>query len=43
MRLNARNMAIIAGVSALTAGAIIFAVNNKVGGLDKYLGKSGWF
>ncbi|CAM2984198.1 hypothetical protein [Vibrio neptunius] len=43
MRLNARNMAIIAGVSAVTAGAIIFAVNNKVAGLDKYLGKSGWF
>ncbi|MDC5855942.1 hypothetical protein [Vibrio europaeus] len=43
MRLNARNIAIIAGVSALTTGAIILAVNNKVGGLDKLLGKSGWF
>ncbi|WP_301339435.1 hypothetical protein [Vibrio tubiashii] len=43
MRLNARNVAIIAGVSAMTAGAIIFAVNNKVGGLEKLLGRSGWF
>ncbi|WP_287226100.1 MULTISPECIES: hypothetical protein [Vibrio] len=43
MRLNTRNVAIIVGVSALTAGAIVFAVNNKVGGLDKFLGKSGWF
>ncbi|WP_275666809.1 hypothetical protein [Vibrio tubiashii] len=43
MRLNALNVAIIAGVSALTTGATIFVVNNKVGGLDKLLGKSGWF
>jgi|GEM_PF-3309966 len=43
MRLSTRNVAIIAGVSAVTAGAIIFAVNNKVGGLEKLLGRSGWF
>lgn len=43
MRLNARNVAIIAGISAVTAGAIIFAVNNKVAGAEKLLGKSGWF
>ncbi|CAH6959265.1 conserved hypothetical protein [Vibrio chagasii] len=43
MRLNVKNVAIVAGIAAITTGAIVFAVNNKVGGLDKLLGRSGWF
>ncbi len=43
MRLTPKNIAIVAGISALTAGAIIYCVNNEVLGLDKVLGDSGWF
>ncbi|WP_283131601.1 hypothetical protein [Enterovibrio norvegicus] len=43
MRLTPKNVALVAGISALTASAIIFAVNNNVAGLQKVLGKSGWF
>ncbi|WP_267241054.1 hypothetical protein [Vibrio splendidus] len=43
MRLNVKNVAIVAGIAAVMTGAIVFAVNNKVGGLDKLLGRSGWF
>ncbi|HFQ4961122.1 TPA: hypothetical protein ACGUVV_004887 [Vibrio vulnificus] len=43
MSLNPRNVAIIVGLSALTSGAIVFAVNNRLAGLDKLLGNSSWF
>lgn len=43
MKLSAKNIAIVAGISAVSAGAIVFAVNNKVLGLNDLLGKSGWF
>lgn len=43
MKLSAKNIAIVAGISTITAAAIVFTVNNKVLGMDKLLGKSGWF
>lgn len=43
MRLNTRTVAIVAGISAVTTGLIIYAVNHDIGGLDRLLGKSGWF
>ncbi|WP_428195474.1 hypothetical protein [Aliivibrio kagoshimensis] len=43
MKLNAKNIAKVAVISAGVSAAIIFAVNNNVLGLEKALGKSGWF